>query len=156
MNSPAGQPAFISAAKFDTLDLRAALVQSGAGAVVVFEGVVRDHHAGRAVVGLEYSAFEPLAQSGWLQLCDRATREHEISRVVGRHRVGALEIGDCAVWVGVAAAHRSAAFAACEWLIAAIKAELPVWKFERYADGPGAWRHEASPGGPAAAPTMQV
>ncbi len=135
---------FLSPVRIDTAALRRSLERREAGAVVVFEGMVRNHHAGRSVLRLEYSAHAMVAEAIWRDLQASALAEFQVAAVRARHRVGELGIGDCAVWIGVAAAHRAPAFAACQWLIDAIKRELPIWKREHYADGTVEWRHDAS------------
>ncbi len=133
---------FLSAAPLATGDLRHSLERDSAGAVVVFEGIVRDHHDGRAVSRLEYSAFEAVAESEWARLRELARERFGLASVAGMHRLGTLEIGECAVWIGVASSHRAQAFAACQWLIDEIKTGLPIWKREHYADGQVDWRHD--------------
>jgi len=133
---------FLSPIPIDAVASRRSLERSEAGAVVVFEGTVRDHHAGRPVLRLEYSAHVAVAESAWQELQARTLAEFEVVALRGYHRVGTLAIGECAVWIGVAAAHRAPAFAASQWLIDAIKRELPIWKREHYADGTVEWRHE--------------
>ena len=145
MSNDASVWPFLSTTPLATADLRRSLESATAGAVVVFEGVVRNHHDGRAVVRLEYSAFEAVVEAEWRRLEEQARAGFEITAVVGRHRLGTLAIGECAVWIGVAAAHRAAAFAACQWLIDEVKRELPIWKREHYADGSVHWRHEPLP-----------
>ncbi len=122
------------------LDPRAceAAVHSDAdGAVVTFVGAVRDHHDGRSVTGLHYEAH-PRAGEFLTRVCD-AHRGPAV-RVAAQHRVGDLAIGDAAVVVAVAAAHRREAFAVCAAVIDAIKATVPIWKFETYADGSADWQ----------------
>lgn len=116
------------------------------GALVTFVGAVRDHHAGRKVVSLAYTAYGPMAE----QVCGELINEAEARwnvRVAMVHRLGELSIGDPAVAVVVAAAHRSAAFDACRWLIDGLKSRVPIWKRERYADGTEAWVDPTAPGG---------
>ena len=132
----------LSADSIDLGSMRQSLERREAGAVVVFEGTVRDHHAGRSVLRLEYSAHRAVVETAWQDLQSRALADFDVVAIRARHRIGALGIRDCAVWVGVAAAHRVPAFAACQWLIDAIKRELPIWKREHYADGTVEWRHD--------------
>jgi molybdopterin synthase catalytic subunit len=121
-----------------------ALDDAAVGACVAFEGRVRNHNAGRAVVRLEYQAYATLALDVGNSILAEALHRHAIATVSCVHRVGLLEVGDLAVWVGVGAAHRDAAFAACRFVIDAIKARVPIWKNEHYADGESGWLH---PGG---------
>jgi molybdopterin synthase catalytic subunit len=125
----------------DAASLRAELDSASAGGVVVFEGVVRNHHQGRAVLRLAYQAYEALAAREGQRILDEAREQHAIERVVCVHRVGELAIGEVAVFVGVAAAHRDAAFAACRYVIDETKRRVPIWKKEFYATGESDWLH---------------
>ena len=131
-------------APFDIALLRAGLASPRAGAVAVFEGCVRDHHDGRRVSGLRYEAYAVLAEKEGAAVLSQACARFAIEDAACVHRIGELAIGDLAVWVGVSAAHRDAAFAACRWIIDEVKARVPIWKHERYADdagAPAAWLH---------------
>lgn len=110
-----------------------------AGASVCFEGWVRDHNDGEAVNALEYEAYSPIANREGEQIMAEAVDRFEIFAAVAEHRVGALQVGDCAVWVGVSAAHRGAAFDACRYIIDQIKQRVPIWKKEHYASGHSGW-----------------
>ncbi len=129
----------ISAEVIDPDALRDALAASAAGACVTFEGWVRDHNEGREVTALEYEVYEPLAVSEAQRILGEARREFDLIAVQAVHRSGGLDIGECAVWVGVSAAHRDAAFAACRYVIDQIKQRLPIWKKEYYRDGNSGW-----------------
>jgi molybdopterin synthase catalytic subunit len=142
MSDTSTRTSFLSATPIATAELRRSLEDRSAGAVVVFEGVVRDHHEGRGVAGLEYVAFDVLAETEWRRLAAGAASRFAVVAIEGCHRTGTLGIGECAVWIGVAAAHRAAAFAACEWLIDSVKRDLPIWKREEYVDGRIDWRHD--------------
>ena len=106
-----------------------------AGAVVVFEGRVRNRNECRPVSSLEYSAYEALAEKEGNRILDEAMSRFPILEAHAVHRIGHLKLGDLAVWVGVASGHRGEAFDACRWIIDEIKARVPVWKKEHYADG---------------------
>lgn len=123
----------------DAAPLRAALGNDAAGACVTFEGVVRDHNDGRAVLRLEYEAYPALALREGEAILREAMERFDILGAACVHRVGALAIGDVAVWVGVSAAHRGAAFDACRYVIDEVKKRVPVWKREFYADGSVEW-----------------
>jgi molybdopterin synthase catalytic subunit len=125
----------------DIAALRRALEHPHCGAVVGFDGVVRDHHGGRAVSALRYEAYAELAEREGQAIVDEALTKFAVRRIVAEHRVGLLAIGEVAVFVGVAAAHRDAAFAACRHVIDAIKSRVPIWKHEHYADGAAEWIH---------------
>jgi molybdopterin synthase catalytic subunit len=131
----------ISADPIDAAALRATLEAASAGAVVCFEGTVRDHNDGRAVLRLAYQAYADLAEREGEAILDEARAKFAIAQLACVHRVGELEIGDAAVWVGVSAAHRGAAFDACRYIIDETKRRVPIWKKERYADGESEWLH---------------
>ncbi len=111
------------------------------GATVTLDGYARkftkDKESGeiRETLYLEYEGYEPMALKEMLKLIDQAKKEFEISNVGIVHRLGKLEIGETSVVISVAAPHRKAAFAACEWLIRELKRTVPIWKKEVYADG---------------------
>ena len=111
----------------------------GAGACATFEGWVRDHNEGRAVELLEYEAYAPVAVKEGEAILAEARAKFQIDDAVCIHRVGPLAIGDMAVWVGVSAAHRGAAFDACRYIIDEVKGRVPIWKKEHYADGDSGW-----------------
>lgn len=123
----------------DTARLAAPLAASGAGGFASFEGRVRDHNEGRAVIGLQYEAFEELAAAEGARIVAEAIGRHGILHARCVHRLGRLAVGDVAVWVGVTAAHRAPAFAACREIIDAVKHRLPIWKKEHYAGGESGW-----------------
>jgi len=131
----------VSAEPFEIAPLREALLASGAGAYASFEGWVRDHSHGRAVLALSYEAYGALAQAEGNSVLAEAREKFAILDVACVHRVGELEVGELAVWVGVSAAHRDAAFAACRYVIDELKARVPIWKRERYSDGEALWQH---------------
>jgi molybdopterin synthase catalytic subunit len=125
----------------DALDVRAherAVTDVGAGAVVVFQGVVRDHDDGRRVTVLEYEAH-PSAEAVLREVAAEAAADPAVYAVAVSHRVGRLEIGDVALVAAVSTAHRAAAFAACARLVDEVKARLPVWKHQLFADGSDEW-----------------
>jgi molybdopterin synthase catalytic subunit len=126
---------------FDPDVLRTGLTSPHAGAYASFEGWVRDHNDGRMVDGLHYEAHATLAQAEGERVLAEALERFPIVDARCVHRVGELAIGDLAVWVGVSAAHRGAAFDACRWVIDEIKARVPIWKHERYAEGDATWLH---------------
>lgn len=131
--------------------LRQGLEHPQAGGVVVFEGVVRDHHQGRAVLHLDYQGYLPLALTTGAGILATARSRWPLLAASGCHRIGQLRVGEVAVWIGVAAAHRAEAFAACAWILDEVKARLPVWKRETFADGTVEWSQGSGlgPGGPA-------
>ena len=131
----------LSETPFDTATLRAGLLDARVGGYASFEGWVRDHNEGRAVTGLRYEAYAELAQREGESILADAVGRFDILDAACVHRTGDLAIGELAVWVGVAAAHRDAAFAACRWIIDEVKSRVPIWKHERYADSAALWLH---------------
>jgi molybdopterin synthase catalytic subunit len=131
----------ISSEPIDPAALARGLVHARAGACVTFEGWVRDHNEGRAVQRLDYQAYAPLAQNEGERVVDEAREKFSLIEACCVHRTGALAIGDLAVWVGVSAAHRGAAFDACRYIIDEVKQRVPIWKNEHYADGESGWLH---------------
>lgn len=126
----------------DVLDVaeHAALVDhAGAGAVVTFAGVVRDHDGSRAVHGLEYTAHPSAAAVVAEVAADVAAAATGVRSVAVSHRVGRLVIGDVALACAVAADHRSEAFETCAALVDEVKRRLPVWKHQAFADGTDEW-----------------
>jgi molybdopterin synthase catalytic subunit len=115
-----------------------AVAHAGAGAVVSFAGVVRDHDDGRAVVELEYEAH-PSAGRVLAEIAAEIAAEPTVYAVAVSHRVGRLEIGDVALAAAVSTAHRAAAFGLCARLVDEVKARLPVWKRQVFADGTDEW-----------------
>lgn len=110
-----------------------------AGAVVGFVGMIRDHDGGRTVVRLDYSAH-PFAQRTLEEVVAAVAAEsHGVRAIAASHRIGTLEIGDAALVAAVAADHRGAAFDTCARLIDTVKARLPVWKHQFFADGSEEW-----------------
>jgi molybdopterin synthase catalytic subunit len=110
-----------------------------AGAVVGFAGVVRDHDGGRTVTRLEYSAHPSAPQTLADVAAEIAAECHGVRAIAVSHRIGTLQIGDAALVAAVAADHRGAAFETCERLVDAVKARLPVWKHQFFADGTDEW-----------------
>jgi molybdopterin synthase catalytic subunit len=119
------------------------VAHAAAGAVVGFAGVIRDHDAGRSVLRLEYSAH-PSAQSTLAAvLASVAEDAHGVRAVAASHRIGPLAVGEAALVAAVAADHRQAAFDTCARLVDAVKAQLPVWKHQFFADGTDEWVNSA-------------
>ena len=116
------------------------LEDPAAGARVVFEGVVRNHHDGHPVLYLEYEAYPEMARAQIEGIARAIAGRWPTCRVAIAHRIGRLEIGDTAVVVGVATAHRADAFEACRFGIDRVKADVPIWKREFYADGTASWQ----------------
>jgi len=129
-----------------TLDITSVarrVVPPDCGATVTLDGYARQftkHEDGtsRETQHLFYEAYEPMALKEMQKLVEKAKKQFEISNIGIVHRLGKLEIGETSVVISVAAPHRKAAFAACEWLIRELKRTVPIWKKEVYADG-DAW-----------------
>jgi molybdopterin converting factor subunit 1 len=105
------------------------------GAVVVFEGVVRNQTRGRKTLYLDYEGYEEMAVQKMEELAAKALKQFQIRDVTLIHRLGHLEIGETSVLILVASAHRAAAFEACRWLIDTLKRTVPIWKKEYFEDG---------------------
>lgn len=110
-----------------------------AGAIVGFVGMIRDHDVGRRVVRLEYSAHPSATQVMADVVADVAEQSSGVRAVAASHRIGVLHIGEAALVAAVAADHRQQAFATCAQLVDTIKARLPVWKHQFFADGTEEW-----------------
>jgi molybdopterin synthase catalytic subunit len=129
----------ITSAVIDPAAQKRELETSTAGACVTFEGWVRDHNDGEAVQALEYEAHQAIAEKEGALIVDEALARFAVTAIHCEHRVGKLAIGDCAVWVGVSADHRGAAFDACRYVIDETKARVPIWKKEHYSSGATGW-----------------
>ena len=113
-----------------------ALLESPAnGAIVTFQGVVRNHSRGKTVSYLEYDAYAPMATKVMAQIAEEAKQRWPITDLGIWHRIGHLEIGQASLLVVVTAAHRKECFEACHWTVDRIKEDVPVWKKEVWADG---------------------
>jgi molybdopterin synthase catalytic subunit len=126
-------------AALDPMQLRAQLQQRECGGFVAFEGWVRDHNEGQRVLRLEYEAFVPLALREGERILLEARERFGLAHLRCAHRVGALAIGDIAVWVGVSAPHRGECFDACRYIIDEVKHRVPIWKKEHYESGDSGW-----------------
>ena len=116
----------------------AALDDDASGGLTLFVGRVRDHDQGQGVVGLDYSAH-PSALEKLREVCERVASEFDVHGVAAVHRVGTLHIGDLAVVVATTSAHRGTSFDASRRLIDTLKAEVPIWKHQRFTDGSEEW-----------------
>jgi adenylyltransferase/sulfurtransferase len=119
--------------------LAQALKDPSCGGYASFEGWVRDENEGRRVLRLDYEAYQELAVAEGERILDEAIARFGLRDVRCQHRVGELAIGDLAVWVGAAAAHRGEAFLGCRYVIDEVKHRLPIWKKEHYQDGDSGW-----------------
>jgi molybdopterin synthase catalytic subunit len=122
----------------DPIDLAAAeahLHRDDVGGIVTFAGTVRNHNKGREVLYLEYEAYLEMAGAQLARIGEEMRQRWPLMRLALIHRVGRLEIGDAAVYVGAASAHRADAFAAARYGIDAIKDDVPIWKREVFVGG---------------------
>ena len=122
----------------DVAEVVAALEDEESGGLTLFVGRVRNHDHGLGVEGLEYSAH-PTALDALRKVCADVAEQYDVHGVVAVHRVGRLAIGDIAVIVATTGAHRGEAFAASRALIDTLKAEVPIWKHQEFADGTEEW-----------------
>ncbi len=111
------------------------LREESRGAIISFEGRVRNHNNNKEVTQLDYEAYEELAVTEAKTIFDEAMVRFDIESIAGFHRVGELNPGQLAFWIGVGASHRDPAFKACRYAVDEIKQRITVWKKEYYADG---------------------
>jgi len=109
------------------------------GALVTFTGIVRNINNGKPVTQIEYEMYEKMVVSEANKLIKKALDKFEIQSIKVVHRTGVIDVGKTAIWVGVTAMHRGAAFKASEWIMNQIKHSLPIWKKETYQDGHSEW-----------------
>ena len=119
----------------DAQTLAAAAKQGEDGAVVVFDGIVRNHTRGRRTLHLDYEAYEEMAEKQMRELASEARARFAVRQVTMVHRLGRLQVGETSVLIVVASTHRAQAFDACRWLIDTLKKTVPIWKKETFADG---------------------
>lgn len=129
----------VSATPIDTAALKRSLANPAAGGFCEFEGWVRNENEGHEVERLEYEAYAPLVVVEGEKVLAEAQERFPFLAARCVHRVGLLEIGECAVWIGVASKHRDEAFRACRFIIDEIKLRLPIWKKEHYVNGDSGW-----------------
>src|ERR1700726_3742328 len=118
-----------------TAELVESLKAGEDGAVVVFDGIVRNHTRGRQTLFLDYESYEQMALEQMRSLSAEAITRFSVRDIVLVHRLGRLEIGETSVLIAVASAHRGAAFEACRWIIDTLKKTIPIWKKEHFVDG---------------------
>jgi molybdopterin synthase catalytic subunit len=122
----------------DVGEVVAALDDGASGGLTLFVGRVRDHDGGKGVLGLDYTAH-PSAEARMREVCERVAEQYDVHGVAAVHRTGTLDIGDVAVVVATTTAHRGEAFDATRMLIDTLKAEVPIWKHQRFGDGSEEW-----------------
>ena len=123
----------------DTAALRAAVSDPAFGAIVLFEGVTRDHFEGRRVVHLEYEAYEPLAVHVLQTIRTEIASQWPGVRFAIVHRIGVVPLGEASVVIGIGSPHRAAGYEANRYAIEQLKARVPIWKKEVYEDG-SSWK----------------
>ncbi len=130
----------ISDSPLEQENLVSRVSDESAGALVIFEGRVRNHNLGRTVSSLSYTSHPKLAEPEGLALVAETKEKFpDVTAIAASHRIGKLAIGEVAVIIAVTSPHRPAAFAACDYLAQQLKHRLPVWKEEHFADGEDAW-----------------
>ena len=122
----------------DVAEVVAVLDDEASGGLALFVGRVRDHDGGRDVGGLDYSAH-PTALEKLREVCERVAEEYDVHGLAAVHRTGSLAVGDIAVIVATTSSHRGDAFEASRALIDTLKAEVPIWKHQRFEDGTDEW-----------------
>ena len=130
----------ITTEPIDARAVEATVQHPGAGAVLTFSGVTRDNFDGRPVTGLHYDAYVEMAESRMAALRDTITERWPGARVAMIHRIGALTVGEIGVVISVSAPHRDEAYQASRFAIDELKAQVPIWKKEHYADGHADWK----------------
>lgn len=146
--------AAIVSSPLDPAALLAEVRSDANGATVLFVGTVRDVNDGRPVTGIEYAAYEPMAERELRAIVDEAASRYGTSDIVVEHRLGALSLGEASVVIAVAHPHRAPAYEASRYIIEELKRRVPIWKREAYVDGtrewvgqqPGSGTREAEPG----------
>jgi molybdopterin synthase catalytic subunit len=129
----------------DVGEAYAFLPADAAGGIDVFVGTTRRWTDGAETVELTYEAYAPMALQKMQRLAETAAERWPAKRLCLWHRTGTVPVGEASVIVGVASAHRDPAFAACRWLIDTLKAQVPIWKRETYADGTTEWVEGQTP-----------
>jgi molybdopterin synthase catalytic subunit len=127
--------------EIDTVGLLTEVSRHANGAAIVFVGSVRDVNEGRAVTGIEYSAYDAMAQREMTDIVREATARFDTDDIVVEHRVGTLGLGEASVVIAVAHPHRGRAYDASRYVIEELKKRVPIWKREHYADGAREWVH---------------
>lgn len=109
------------------------------GAVVTFDGRVRNHNDGKEITNLYYECYYPMALKVMNEIKEETHKKWDVKNIIAIHRIGNVPIGEIAVWIGVSSVHRKEAFNACEFMINEIKHKVPIWKKETYIDGVSNW-----------------
>jgi len=126
---------FLTDDPIDSGEIERRVMRPSDGACVVFEGVVRDHHQGKAVESIFYDAYRPMAEKEMQRIVDGVRKDFPDVAVAVVHRLGQLAVGDASIVIACSAPHRGQAFDACRAMIDRIKQTVPIWKKERGPDG---------------------
>ncbi len=130
----------LTTSPLDVAGMLAAVAAPDCGAMAVFVGTVRNHHEGREVAAIDYSAYEAMAAKTLEQIGAELAAAAPGLRVVLQHRLGRLAVGEASIVIVAASPRREAALAAIRTALERVKSEVPIWKREIYADGGAAWR----------------
>jgi molybdopterin synthase catalytic subunit len=131
--------AILTEKPLESLEVFQSVGTSADGAVLTFEGRVRDQNEGRRVTGLAYEAYAEMAERELRGICDEAAARFDVGAIITAHRVGPLEIGALSVRIMIAAPHRAECYEASRFVIEELKVRVPIWKHEVYADGSARW-----------------
>lgn len=143
---------FLTRDIIDAAELVRSVRMAGDGAVVTFDGCVRNQSHGRRTLYLEYEAYESMAVAKMTEIAEQLHEKFAIDRVGIAHRLGRLEIGETSVFIAVSSPHRPAAFDACRFAIDTLKRTVPIWKKEYFEDG-AVWADGELPPAPVTTPT---
>lgn len=123
----------------DPTALLAEVADVGSGASTIFVGTVRRSNQGRAVTGIDYSAYAPMAEAEMRRIAEEAVARFGTPHIVIEHRLGTLSLGEASIAIAVSHERRAAAMDAQRYIIEEFKARVPIWKREHYVDGDRAW-----------------
>lgn len=123
----------------DPTALLAEVADVGSGASTIFVGTVRRNNQGRAVTGIDYSAYAPMAEAEMQRIAEEAVARFGTAHIVIEHRLGTLTLGEASIAIAVSHERRAAAMDAQRYVIEEFKARVPIWKREHYVDGDRAW-----------------
>lgn len=132
----------LTTSPLDVAGMLSAVAAPDCGAMAVFVGTVRNHHEGREVVAIEYSAYEAMAARTLEQIAAELAEATPGLRLLLRHRLGRIAVGEASIAIVAASARREAALTAIRTALERVKSEAPIWKLEIYADGSERWREE--------------
>jgi molybdopterin converting factor subunit 1 len=140
----AGEGGVLQESPLDVSEVARRVAADSCGALVLFVGNVRDHHEGREVAKITYSAYRSMAEERIRAICSELGEKYREARVAIAHRLGDIEVGEASVVIAVASPHRATGYDASREALERLKAEVPIWKREHYRDGEVRWREEES------------